>query len=664
MRHGEKASEKKGPDFDASSNFHEKHSIPLSFGDTIIAFQFKQMCIANYPELSNHIKHYVLSSTPPEKSMFSSWGNLQVFLAQQKNYIIGITQNLDFILVEESSVETSQDAFTKAHLMDQQNLMMKNQSAFSDDTSQISGSTRAVQFNRAQLHQRILESNQTKELLKINLRNIDSSLFGQQFIHLNEACFGVSHQSKYSSNDATAPKDHNFYTSNTQHSNLLFLGSSQGALCVFDWTVSPLSIFFNSQTLKIVFYGLVDSDEINEIAYLREDIFFSTSLDGSITFYSVSLQDVIATVNLEVTLRSAVYNHTQRTLIVLAASNFIFLLRHSEPIYNPKTSGAELKFNVVKSFEITKQKIDKLFTEGSFLYMYDKYGLIHKMDIDDMCLMDMEMTPQQLAKKDQNLKRRTRGNFPCLHKGLRGAALEHAKSPDYVDLSLIVSRYVAQEEPIKIEGYDAKLILIITHNNQGFLVDKETCKRQKLNPISDSLVQLKDVLEGHSFGFRNLQRTNEHYRVCCSDGAVLSWNFEEIQNKFNPRNIMGFIELYSMRSEVYSKVTAKKKGGKAKKSAAANNLKLIEKLNQENKEDLKLKQSELVPMQETRQVAQKSRPSKGKAKQMRVDPIENQVPDVPQIQQMQEEEKMIPEDFQQKSKGKDAQPRVKRATKA
>ena len=161
--------------------------------------------------------------------------------------------------------------------------------------------------------------------------------------------------------------------------------------------------------MAIVFYGVVHSDEINEIRHFSDDIFFSTSLDGSMTFFSVRLQDVIATVNLEVSLRSVTYNQKYHTLIALASTNYFFFLSHNDKIYDLKNGAATLQFEVIKSFEITKANIDRIFSEGEYLYMTDNYGLIHRMNVEEICLKDSDMTPEQLKKKEMATRRRLRG---------------------------------------------------------------------------------------------------------------------------------------------------------------------------------------------------------------------------------------------------------------
>jgi len=118
---------------------------------------------------------------------------------------------------------------------------------------------------------------------------------------------------------------------------------------------------------------------------------------------------VISTVNLEVSLRSVVYNQKYRTLIALASSNYFFFLRHTDKIYDAKTNTANLQFELIKSFEITQSSIDKLFSEENFLYMTDKLGLLHRMEVEEICLKESEMTPEQVKKREMATRRRLRG---------------------------------------------------------------------------------------------------------------------------------------------------------------------------------------------------------------------------------------------------------------
>lgn len=166
-------------------------------------------------------------------------------------------------------------------------------------------------------------------------------------------------------------------------------------------------------------------------------------------------------------------------MIALASTNYFFFLSHSDKIYDAKNGSADLQFQVMKSFEITKANIDKIFSEGNYLYMTDSFGLMHRMDVEEICLRESDMTPEQLKKKELATRRRLRGisyQHALILIGLKGAALEEAKSPNYVDLSSIRSCFVAQEDAVRIEGFDNNSLLILTHGNKALLVDREKCK--------------------------------------------------------------------------------------------------------------------------------------------------------------------------------------------
>ena len=85
-----------------------------------------------------------------------------------------------------------------------------------------------------------------------------------------------------------------------------------------------------------MYYGLTHTDEIGEIKYFRDDIFLSSSIDGSLSFYSISQNEIIGTLNLEGSIQSVAYNHTLNNLIVLVSDSYFYFLTHGE-IY-PKSS--------------------------------------------------------------------------------------------------------------------------------------------------------------------------------------------------------------------------------------------------------------------------------------------------------------------------------------
>lgn len=80
-------------------------------------------------------------------------------------------------------------------------------------------------------------------VFRISLDKINSHLFAEQFDELNSATFGTfrEFQEKIkppSEDDEEEITKEYEYVVNTKYEHLLFLGSSMGALCVLDWTVS------------------------------------------------------------------------------------------------------------------------------------------------------------------------------------------------------------------------------------------------------------------------------------------------------------------------------------------------------------------------------------------------------------------------------------------
>lgn len=76
--------------------------------------------------------------------------------------------------------------------------------------------------------------------------------------------------------------------------------------------------------------------------------------------------------------------------------------------------------------------------------------------------------------------------------------------------------------------------------------------------FSNQAVELTDVLQGHSFGFRGFFRGDGMISICSNDGAILSWSSEEIYMKLYNRKVMENLNLYSAKLEAYNNASKKK----------------------------------------------------------------------------------------------------------
>lgn len=144
----------------------------------------------------------------------------------------------------------------------------------------------------------------------------------------------------------------------------------------------------------------------------------STSIDGSISFYSIKHNSIIGTVNLEGSIQDVTYNRSFETLMVLVSDSYFYFLTHPV-IYPPalkKIEGQEtdpepeinLDFEIHKSFELTQAEIENIFSEGPILYMRDSLGLVHKLDVEEICLRESDLSEEQIKKREKAKKKKLR----------------------------------------------------------------------------------------------------------------------------------------------------------------------------------------------------------------------------------------------------------------
>ena len=179
---------------DLNCNFHQKHVVPCNLGESMIAFQFKQMRMSDYPELSYQIKKYICEQSLDEKPRFKDESSVNNFLEENRNYIVSINQKLELLLIDESQASKDSAEVSVKNQSNAPTSQFRNFSVISDDTSQISNSTRAIQIQKAQIQANSAATRANKILLRLSLRELSPELFSQQFKELNEACFGVFDQ--------------------------------------------------------------------------------------------------------------------------------------------------------------------------------------------------------------------------------------------------------------------------------------------------------------------------------------------------------------------------------------------------------------------------------------------------------------------------------------
>jgi hypothetical protein len=52
-----------------------------------------------------------------------------------------------------------------------------------------------------------------------------------------------------------------------------------------------------------------------------------------------------------------------------------------------------------------------IFTEGKFLFMRDTLGLVHRMEIEDICIKEEDLTEAQIKKREKARRKKNRGIF-------------------------------------------------------------------------------------------------------------------------------------------------------------------------------------------------------------------------------------------------------------
>lgn len=208
----------------------------------------------------------------------------------------------------------------------------------------------------------------------------------------------------------------------------------------------------------------------------------STSLDGSISFYSITHNRIIGSVNLEGSIRDIFFNEKYQKLIVLVSDSYFYFLDFSERM---DLEGVSLDFSVKKSFELTKAHISNIFSEEEFLFMRNTLGLVHRLDISEICLNEADLSEEEMKKREKMKKKRRKklklGSFPLsllfltFHLG-RNKPLPEEVDPHYVDFTSLVSNYIGGDDILSIDGFNEQFILLSCVGNQVLLVDKSSCK--------------------------------------------------------------------------------------------------------------------------------------------------------------------------------------------